>query len=330
MNAFSSSNVTFSQEESFSQDYAQKIAPLWQQKQCGFTQGKNGRSLYWVSLTSPQHTKAILVINGRIESTWKYQELFFDLFQQGYNIYSYDHQGQGLSDRLTSNPELGHVEDFNDYVEDMALLVEQFNFSRYEQSFLLGHSMGGAVIARYLQTHVAPPFHAVVLSAPMFGVNLAWYMRPIAKCLSGLIDQYSTTPHFAPGQKAYCSKPFKNNSLTSSNTRYHWFRKLYDAMPELKLGGPSSRWVSQSLTAAQTCIDSASDITLPLLLLQASNDVIVCNRAQEQFIRNLQRVNPRSEIMRLPESQHELLFERDPIRNLALAKTLDFFQKNSP
>lgn len=142
MSEFASSNYTFSQEDSFSQYYAQQIAPFWQQRQHGYSQGTNGSRLYWISLTSPKHTKAIMVVNGRIESTWKYQELFFDLFQQGYDIYSYDHQGQGLSDRLTENPELGHVMDFGDYVDDMALMVEQFGFSRYEQSFYWGIQWG--------------------------------------------------------------------------------------------------------------------------------------------------------------------------------------------
>ncbi len=329
MSEFASSNYTFSQEDSFSQYYAQQIAPFWQQRQHGYSQGTNSRRLYWISLTSPKHTKAIMVVNGRIESTWKYQELFFDLFQQGYDIYSYDHQGQGLSDRLTENPELGHVMDFGDYVDDMALMVEQFDFSRYEQSFLLGHSMGGAIITRYLQTHANHPFVATALSAPMFGVNLSWYMRPVAKILSGLIDTFSNKPNFAPGQGAYWSKPFENNPLTFSKTRYTWFRDLYESMPQLKLGGPSSRWVWQSLTAAQTCVDKAADIKTPLLLLQAGDDIIVSNQAQSEFIQNLKREKRVTHMVSLPDSRHELLFERDHTRNAALESILRFFQGNT-
>ncbi|MBD1559346.1 alpha/beta fold hydrolase [Vibrio sp. S9_S30] len=330
MSEFASSSPPFSQEDSFSQYYAQQIAPFWQQRQHGYSQGTNNQRLYWIALTSPKHTKAIMVVNGRIESTWKYQELFFDLFQQGYDIYSYDHRGQGLSDRLTANPELGHVMDFSDYVDDMALMVEQFHFSRYEHSFLLGHSMGGAICTRYLQTHPNHPFVATALCAPMFGVNLSWYMRPIARWLSVLLDTLSSQPNFALGQGAYWSKPFENNPLTLSKVRYTWFRDLYESMPQLKLGGPSSRWVSQSLTSAQTCVDNAADITTPLLLLQAGDDIIVSNQAQSKFMQNLKQEKRTSQMVSLPGSRHELLFERDHIRNTALENILGFFQRNTP
>ncbi|BCL71560.1 lysophospholipase L2 [Vibrio nigripulchritudo] len=326
MSETASSHYPFSQEDTFSQNYELQIAPFWQQRQHGYAKGKNQRQLYWVSFTSPEHTKAIVVVNGRIESTWKYQELFFDLFQQGYDVYSYDHQGQGLSDRLLDNPELGHVVEFQDYVEDLDLMVSQFHVERYDESFLLGHSMGGAIIARYLQTHPSAPFQAAALSAPMFGLNLSWYMKPIAKTLSRIISSFSKAPDFAPGQGPYWIKPFENNPLTFSKTRYTWFRELYETMPQLKLGGPSSHWVWQSLIAAQQCVKHAADIKTPLLLLQAGDDIIVSNEAQSAFINNLKHANLPNDKLVLPDSRHELLFERDHIRNVALSKILGFFQ----
>ncbi|MCV5871060.1 alpha/beta fold hydrolase, partial [Escherichia coli] len=78
------------------------IAALWQTRQEGFVKGTEKKKIYWCKLTNPEHKKAVLIVNGRIESSWKYQELFYDLYRQGYDVYSFDHRGQGLSDRLLS------------------------------------------------------------------------------------------------------------------------------------------------------------------------------------------------------------------------------------
>ena len=117
----------YTQESHFEQAINKEIAALWSTRKEGFLRSPDRRNLFWVSLTSEHHTKAIVVVNGRIECTYKYQELFYDLYRQGYNIYSYDHRGQGLSDRLVKNHDIGYVEEFDDYVQDLALMVEQFD-----------------------------------------------------------------------------------------------------------------------------------------------------------------------------------------------------------
>ena len=122
MNESSTSiNPPYTQESNFEQAINNNIAQLWRSREEGFFKSFDKTRLFWVKLTSPEHTKAIVVVNGRIECTWKYQELFYDLFQQGYDIYSFDHRGQGLSDRLIEDQQMGYVEDFEDYVQDLHL-----------------------------------------------------------------------------------------------------------------------------------------------------------------------------------------------------------------
>ena len=105
---------SYTQESDFEQAINGNIAELWRTREEGFLKSFDKRSLYWMKLTSPEHNKAILVVNGRIECCSKYQELFYDLFQQGYDVYSYDHRGQGLSDRLIEDKQMGYVDEFDD------------------------------------------------------------------------------------------------------------------------------------------------------------------------------------------------------------------------
>lgn len=128
---------SFTQEDQFLARMNSEVAALWQQQNEGFYRAFDKKKVYWCSLTNPNHTKAIVMVNGRIESTWKYQELFFDLYQNGYDIYSFDHRGQGLSQRLIDNIEMGHVGEFNDYITDLIALLELFDLEKYKQRFYL-------------------------------------------------------------------------------------------------------------------------------------------------------------------------------------------------
>lgn len=302
-----------------------EIAQLWSQREEGIYRSFDKTRIYWCQLTSPAHTKAIVLVNGRIESAWKYQELFFDLYQQGYDIYSFDHRGQGRSQRLIDNVQMGYVGEFNDYVSDLHALLSTFNLKKYDQCFLLGHSMGGAIATRYLQMHPQHPFDAVALTAPMFGVNLPWQLKAIAIPLTYLLTSLSPQPRYAPGHNDYTTKPFLDNPLSHSEIRYQWFRDLYEQEPELKLGGASTRWVWQGLMAAKQCIQLTRQIKIPMLLVQAERDAIVDNNAQQRFIKKLAKTNHNAQLSMIPNAYHELLFEADEYRNPTITQILQHF-----
>lgn len=165
------SPLTYTQETLFEQAIGGPIAALWQTRQEGFVKGTEKKKIYWCKLTNPEHKKAVLIVNGRIESSWKYQELFYDLYRQGYDVYSFDHRGQGLSDRLLSDSDMGHVYDFTDYIDDMDVVIKQHDLKQYQQCFIIAHSMGGAIATRYLQTHPEHPFTGLILSAPCLALT---------------------------------------------------------------------------------------------------------------------------------------------------------------
>lgn len=320
-------SARYSQESLLEDSLVSAVGPFWQTRQEGYIQGQDQTNIFWVSMTNPEHTKAIVVVNGRIESAWKYQELFFELYQQGYDVYSFDHRGQGLSDRLHPDPHLGHVVNFEDYVLDMARVVAHFDLSHYQSRHLFAHSMGGAIATRYLQTQTHA-FDALVLSAPMFGISMSWFLKPIAYKLAKLCSHFSKIPNYAPGQTRYEKKPFQNNNLTQSLQRYRLFRRLYEKMPELQLGGPSNHWVSEALKATHLCIQDAQKLTIPLLLMQAGDDTIVDNQAQNQFIRQF-KPDAKVRLTTLAGSRHEILFETDDIRDKALDLMFEFLNQNA-
>lgn len=320
---------TMIRESNYAEMMAQRAGKLWQQREEGFLQGKGNINLFWASITSAQHTKAIVIVNGRVESAWKYQELFYQFFQMGYDVYSFDHRGQGMSERLVSDKQIGHVEHFSDYVQDMSQLINHFSLEKYQRKFIVAHSMGGAIATRYLQAYPEHGFHGLVLSAPMFGINMSPLLKIIAPCYAYLLSTLSPTPLYISKNRAYNAKPFEENGLTSSRPRYHWFRTLYEVMPELKLGGPSARWVWESIKGAKACIRESQKISIPVLLLQGSLDKIVSNPAQHQFIDSITQVNNQVTLSIIEGGKHEVMFEKDELRDQALNSIASFFASTS-
>ncbi|WP_047048888.1 alpha/beta fold hydrolase [Vibrio mexicanus] len=326
-----STNISpYTQESQFEQAINTDISDLWKTREEGYLRTFDKRKLFWCKLTHPSHSKAIVVVNGRIESAWKYQELFYDLFSQGYDVYSYDHRGQGLSDRLIDDPQMGYVEEFDDYIKDLDNVIKHFSLGQYDQRYLLAHSMGGTIATRYLQTQyhddANAQFNAVALSAPMFGVNMPSYLRPIALPYAQLITGLKGQPVYAPGHKEYYPKPFDVNPLSQSHIRYHWFRDLYETMPQLKLGGPTTRWVWQGLMACKQSLQQTRQISIPMLIMQAGEESIVSNPHQDRLFSKLSRTNKAAEMLVIQGSKHELLFEQDEYRNQAMNGIVDFFK----
>lgn len=321
-----SQSPAFSKESHYQDAMSGPIAALWEQRQEGTFHGHQQCPIGWVHLISrPHNDKVIVVVNGRVETYWKYQELFFDFVQQGYDVYALDHRGQGVSGRLVDDNEMGYVEHFDDYVTDLQQFIDHVVLPQgYQHHYLLGHSMGGAIASLYL-SHSPNVFERAVLSAPMHGIYVEPTLKPFMMPLIGLIECITRQPRYAFGQKPYYAKPFDGNLLTGSHPRYQWFRDLYEARPDLRIGGASNHWVWESLKAVKTVQHCAASITTPLLLLQGSDDRIVCNQAQHRFAQCVQHHGGQCDLQVIQGAHHELLFEVDPLRNQALIAMLQHF-----
>lgn len=104
-----------------------------------------------------QHPTPLLFIHGAMHGAWCWNVHFLDYFaEHGYAAYAVNLRGHGNSDgrgRLRGSR-------IADFVKDVAETVEQLQ----SPPILIGHSMGGFIIQKYLEEHRAPA--AVLLSSP--------------------------------------------------------------------------------------------------------------------------------------------------------------------
>ncbi|MFL9693382.1 alpha/beta fold hydrolase [Aeromonas veronii] len=309
--------------------YQQTLPDFWRQHAVeGEFKGKDGVTIRYAALRQAKVDRAILIVNGRVESYLKYQELAWDLWRQGYSLYLIDHRGQGMSGRMLNDPQKGYVDQFDDYVVDLKQFHDQIIMAdQPAKLFLLAHSMGGAISARYLERW-PDDIKAAVLSSPMLGINLGGLPKWLAKGLAstiGTVGGWLGEPPYGPGQGAYQDHGFADNGLTHSQSRYQAFRQLYEQHPQIKLGGATAHWIYQGITGADAAIADAGAIKTPLLVLQAGNDSVVDNTAQDRFctIAKCEGGKP----LHIEGAWHELFIESDDKRQPALTAMVDFFAR---
>src|SRR5215469_10649661 len=99
----------------------------------------------------------VLFVHGSLHAAWCWDVHFLDYFaRSGYAAHALSLRGHGSSEgrdtlRWTR---------IADYVEDLSAAAGQLTGS----PILIGHSMGGFIIQKYLEAHDAPA--AVLLSSP--------------------------------------------------------------------------------------------------------------------------------------------------------------------
>lgn len=290
--------------------------------------GVGGVRLATAVFRAKNEKAAIVFAPGRTETFTKYAELVRDLQPRGYSFYFIDHRGQGRSGPLVGKPAgppdfvspPGHVDRFDDYVEDLTTFVDSVvRAEPHRQVVGWGHSMGGGIVTRFAEEH-PDRLDALILNSPMHGLQIKWYERAFVN----LACTFGWRRSFALGQKPW--KPsedrFETNDLTKSPERFRYKLAIVEQDPSLWLGGPTYGWVREAVRAGKEMRADARKLTMPVLLFQSGEDSLVDNAAQDAIA----AAAPDCTKVVFPDARHELLMERDAIRDAVLDRVLEFLE----
>jgi len=278
------------------------------------------RAFAWPARASPRGS--ILFEGGRGDIFEKYLETFDHWHGQGWTIASFDWRGQGGSGRLTDRPHCGHIERFEQFIEDFRAFYRDWHATTPGPHVVMGHSMGGHLVLRALAENAAvPPPDAVVLIAPMLGLfSPLGQGERLAKLLGGVGD--SSRPAWKGNEKPYTTET-REDLLTHDPERYAdelWWQ-AHD--PRLLTGPPSWRWVQEAFKSTRELRTNPAlkAIRVPVLGLIADHDGLVDGRVAAATIAKL----PDVRVVRFgKESAHEILREVDTVRNRAIGE-IDMF-----
>lgn len=267
----------------------------------------------------------VLVLPGRTESIEKYGRAAGDLVLRGYSVMVIDWRGQGLSDRALADRNTGHVVDFAEYQEDLdAMMAEAGRADLPKPWFVMAHSMGGCIALRAMMR--GTPVKAAVFSAPMWGISMAAWMRPVAQVVTALASPLRQSHRYAPttGPQTYLLQvPFEGNVLTTDREMWAYMRDQVQAVPELALGGPSLAWLRAALK------ECAALAAMPAPRLPA-----ICALGTAEKVVDVPPIHLRmaswsnGQLDLYPGAEHEIMMEGPSVRKRFFDRAASLFDAN--
>ncbi|MFN3603938.1 MAG: lysophospholipase [Leptonema sp. (in: bacteria)] len=254
-------------------------------------------------VTNPKAT--VVWIHGFAEHRLRYQEFASYLNQNQINFFGFDLRGHG-----DSSGKRGLVLKFEDYLDDVDAAILQLK-GRANSIFLCGHSMGGLILARYLETRTSQiPILASIFSCPFLGLGMPvpGWKRKLAELLA---------------------KPFPGLSLPSGLnpkdiSHDESIVEAYKKDPKV-FGNATARWFIECLKNQTLAIDKADQISVPTQVMQGLGDKIVNPEKTKEFYTKLKVAN--KNFIGYEDLYHEILNESPTFRKKVYEDILEWFKK---
>jgi lysophospholipase len=252
---------------------------------------------------------SVILSTGRTEAIEKYFEVVRDLQSRGFVVLVNEWRGQGLSHRELPERLKGHARGLEPFLADYRALLIAFEARLPKPWIAVGHSMGGCLTLSALARGLAPRFSGAVLCAPMLGLRLPRFARALLalRLLTGGAADWAQPPGDPAGE------PFEGNVLTHDPVRYRRAKDLLRANPDLALSSPTWGWLDFAVRATDWLArpGNLAQVTLPVVIVQASEDKLVSNAAQAAIADLL----PQGSLVPVTGAEHEVLMETDPLRS---------------
>ena len=133
----------------------------------------DGLQLVYREWLADKPRASIVIVHGLGEHAGRYAHLAMRLNALGFNVRAHDQRGHGRSQGAR-----GALAHGDDLVSDLKLVVDDFARQQANLPFMLGHSMGGLVAARFATLQLSP-LRGLVLSSPALAFHLSATQRLI-------------------------------------------------------------------------------------------------------------------------------------------------------
>ena len=231
----------------------------------GTLKSKDGTELHTQYLSAPDARAVLVILHGYGDHCGRFVHVMERFAQKGFDTASFDYRGHGKA-----GGKRGHVGRFSEYVEDLDAFLTYVlgRSSAGKKLYLVGHSHGGLVAASYVLQQ-PEGIDGLILSSPLLGFKLkipAW-KNLLGKGMSAVWPTLSIPTGIPPEHLSHdpaIVTSYANDPLVGK--------------------GATSRWYTEAILAQQAVMRQAHRIQLPVLCLQAGEDLIVDADATQNFV----------------------------------------------
>ena len=230
----------------------------------GFFTARDGLRLFWQTARPAAPAVAhVALIHGYAEHLGRYSEVTSALTKAGYAVHKVDVRGHGQS-----AGQRAHVVKFDDYLSDLELFLARVREEAAGKPvFILGHSHGALIAARYLLDK-PNAVRGAILASPYFRLKLA--VSPLKIWMGKLVA------------KVFPTLPMKNELDPAQLCRDPEIQKATAADPlYLKFATPG--WFIQSSAAQDALLRRASEFTTPFLCIHGAADPVADPAASKEI-----------------------------------------------
>lgn len=255
----------------------------------------------------PNARARLVLVHGYAEHRGRYARLVDELGAHGIECHLFDLRGHGESE----GPR-GHVDQFEDYLNDLQRVVDALPARTDDVPFLLlAHSLGSLIALCYLRATPAT-FDACAVSSPFLGPAFA---VPAAKLLLARAASVATP-----------------SLHLESGLRPEWVSRdpdvvaAYSADPHV-FSTTTPRWFVEVAAAQRELLAHADGITTPALFLLAGSDRIADHHLAQQLFERLGTPASQKELRLYPALYHEVFNELPAARAEVIRDLLSWLDR---
>jgi alpha-beta hydrolase superfamily lysophospholipase len=228
------------------------------------------RLRHWPAVDPLANRGTVCIVHGLGEHIDRYNHLAMSLSECGWSVVGYDQRGHGHS-----SGKRGVIHEQDDLLHDLASVVDTMQpLGGHQKRVLLGHSLGGLVVARFVSALSEPnensgwqrPVDLCILSSPALALHLSLSQRFLLKTLAKIL------PNLALGNGL---NPEWLCTDTEVVNRYRNDPLVHDRI--------SGRLASFMLEAIEVVVNRAPSWATPTLLLYSGIDRCVNPIGSESF-----------------------------------------------
>ena len=261
---------------------------------------QDGFSLFYQRWLPSENTCRVLVFqHGLGEHSDRYQNLIQAFSGTGTAFYALDARGHGRS-----GGKRGHVDHFGQFIDDLHDLIKRARQEHDNQKvFLLGHSMGGAIVLKYAITEkYQEDLRGLVVSSPAIEpvMDLTKKMqKQAAAVLSRILPSFTTNAYL----------DVQNLSHIPHVVTAYQADPLVHPQSSAQLG-------HAMFTVHRDIYQNASSLTIPVYLIHGTADRIANVESTQKFYELL--TTPDKTLKLYEGLYHETMNERAEDRNRVL------------